>query len=118
MQQTRYENSELQYRFNTEIPYYIKMITPTIFEWDDEKAARNGEKHGVPFEAAVDVFMGPKRIERHDTRRDYGEDRVTVIGTVDDYVLHVTYTMRGQVGRIISARLASRKERKYYGHRS
>src|SRR5215217_1344526 len=44
------------------------------------------------------------RLEHPDTRHDYGEERVNVIGTVDGYVLHVTYTMRGQVGRIISAR--------------
>jgi uncharacterized protein len=108
----------LKYCVYTEIPYYMFMNTPTIFEWDDAKATRNEEKHGVPFEAAVDVFMDPKRVERQDTRRDYGEERKNVIGTVDDYVVHVTYTMRGQVGRIISACLASRKERKYYGPRS
>jgi uncharacterized DUF497 family protein len=94
------------------------MITPTDFEWDDDKAASNEEKHGILFEAAVDVFMDPNRIERQDTRNEYGEERFNVIETVDDYVLHVTYTMRGPIGRIISARLASKKERKYYGHRS
>jgi uncharacterized DUF497 family protein len=94
------------------------MGSPTEFDWDDEKAARNEEKHGVPFEAAVDVFMDPNRVEHPDTRHDYGEERVNVIGAVDGYVLHVTYTMRGPIGRIISARLASRKERKYYGDHS
>ena len=62
------------------------------------------------------MFTEPNRIERQDTRNDYGEERFNVIGIVDGYVLHVTDTMRGEVGRIFSARLVSRKERKYYGH--
>jgi uncharacterized DUF497 family protein len=79
------------------------MRSLTDFEWDHEKAAQDEDKHGVPFEAAVDVFMDPNRIERLDTRHDDGALRVKVIGTVDGYVLNVTDTMRGQVGRISSA---------------
>jgi len=46
-----------------------------------------------------------------DDRRDYGEARVRAIGEVDGVVLHVVFTDRGDVRRIISARLADRKER-------
>ena len=94
------------------------MNIPSEFEWDDAKAESNMAKHGVPFEAAVEVFDDDARIERQDSRRDYGEDRFNVVGAVDGYVINVTYTMRGDVGRIISAPLATKKERTYYGDRS
>ena len=45
------------------------------------------------------------------TAKDYGEARVRAIGEADGLVLHVVFTDRGDVRRIISARLASRKER-------
>jgi uncharacterized protein len=42
-----------------------------LFEWDDRKAAQNVNKHGVPFEYAVRVFLDPHRLDSEDTRRDY-----------------------------------------------
>ena len=56
------------------------------------------------------IFEGG-RIEWPDDRRDYGEARVRAIGKADGLVLHVVFTDRGDVRRIISAQLASRKER-------
>jgi uncharacterized protein len=94
------------------------MNTPGAFEWNEEKARANLAKHGIPFEAALDVFLDERRIDAADERVDYGEDRRNVIGAVDGIVLHVTYTMRGEVARLISARRAGRKERKRYGERA
>jgi uncharacterized DUF497 family protein len=51
-------------------------------------------------------------------RRDYGELRYNAIGVVDGTYLNVTFTMRGETGWIISARPASRKERRAYDRRS
>ncbi|MCJ8239521.1 BrnT family toxin [Peteryoungia algae] len=53
-----------------------------------------------------------------DNRRDYGETRYTSIGTIEKLiVVVVVHTLRGDVTRIISARLANRKERqKYHDH--
>lgn len=48
--------------------------------------------------------------EGPDNRRDYGDARVRAIGKVDGMVLHVVDTDRGNMRRIISARLADRKE--------
>ena len=48
------------------------------------------------------------------TRTDYGEKRYIGIGIVDDLVLTVIYTLRGETCRIISARRAKRHERKTY----
>lgn len=53
-----------------------------------------------------------------DNRRDYGETRYTSIGTIEKLIVVVgVHTLRGDVTRIISARLANRKERqKYHDH--
>ena len=92
------------------------MDLPTAFEWDHAKAEANFAKHGVRFDFAVGIFLDEARLEQVDARQPYGEDRINVIGIVEDVVLQVTYTMRGDTARIISARRASRKERQRYGH--
>jgi uncharacterized DUF497 family protein len=56
------------------------------------------------------IFEGDT-IEWPDDRQDYGELRVRAVGEVDGLVLHVVFTDRGDVRRIISARVADRKER-------
>jgi uncharacterized protein len=83
------------------------------FEWDPKKAASNISKHDTTFEAASRVFQDPLKLEteQHD---DSGELRYGVIGMVDGRLLHVTYTMRGDVTRIISARAAESYERRQY----
>jgi uncharacterized DUF497 family protein len=47
-------------------------------------------------------------------RRDYGERRIQAIGQANEDVLFVVYTWRGAMRRIISARLANRRERDAY----
>jgi hypothetical protein len=96
----------------------FRLFQPIDFEWDDQKAASNEAKHGVSFGAAASVFLDDQRLEDTDLRRDYGEERINVIGFVDGLVLHVTYTQRGDVARLISARLADREERRRYGDRA
>ncbi|CAM5789639.1 BrnT family toxin [Ottowia pentelensis] len=84
-------------------------------EWGAEKAARNLSKHGVAFEDAALVFYDPGRIEAHDGRHDYGEDRWATIGRVDSALLYVVYTVRHEdTIRLISARKANAHERKQY----
>lgn len=82
------------------------------FEWDDAKAASNEAKHGVSFDDAVQVFDDPGRVEKPDDRRPYGEERLITFGAVDGVAMCVVYTARGKVRRIISARAASRSERR------
>jgi uncharacterized protein len=91
----------------------------TLFEWDDTKAAGNLRKHGISFDDAIEVFYDPYALFEQDRVAD-GELRWQVIGTVDDVVvLHVAHTVSerniDEVIRIISARRATRKERKRYG---
>lgn len=84
------------------------------FEWGDEKSAINLEKHGISFEEAVGIFDGPV-LTNVDDRFDYGEVREISIGFLGDtVVLSVTHTERGQRKRLISARKASRAERRMF----
>jgi uncharacterized DUF497 family protein len=87
---------------------------PEEFEWDEAKARRNLAKHGVPFDRATAVFLDENRTDVEDIRRAYGEERRVVTASVQGLVHVVVYTMRGNVCRIISARLANRKERRNY----
>lgn len=61
------------------------------FEWDTDKARTNLTKHGVPFDEALPVFLDMNRLDRYDSREDYGEDRFLTIGLVDDIELAVAY---------------------------
>ena len=84
------------------------------FEWDDRKAARNFARHGVRFEMARQAFSDDFSFARDDDREDYGEERYNLLGLVNGYVLHVTFTYRGDRIRIISARGAEPHEQRRY----
>lgn len=85
------------------------------FEWDDEKDATTREERGFGFADAAGIFLG-RRIEWQDTRKNYGEVRMNTVGEFGGDFYFITYTMRTdddgqQMCRIISARLANKKER-------
>ena len=84
------------------------------FEWDDLKASQNLAKHGVPFEYALRVFLDVRRVDFEDTRRKYGEERRITLGIIDDRLHVVTYTLRQESIRLISARKANARERRRY----
>ncbi|MGQ0662705.1 MAG: BrnT family toxin [Pseudomonadota bacterium] len=84
-----------------------------MFEWDGAKSEANLRQRGFDFAYAVGIFGGPT-LEMDDERVDYGEPRIQAIGRVNDDILFVVYTWRGRERRIISARLASRRERHVY----
>jgi hypothetical protein len=93
----------------------ITNVTTMNIEWNQAKAATNLSKHGVAFEDAMHVFCDAERIEAHDGREDYGENRWATIGLVYPAVLYVVYTIRdGDTIRLISARKANEKERRQY----
>lgn len=86
------------------------------FEWNKEKERLNLKKHGIAFETAAKVFLDEKRIEVYDEAHSIDEDRYITIGLVED-ILFVVYTERHPKIRLISARLATARERKlYYGN--
>ena len=85
------------------------------FEWDPKKAEANLSKHGVSFTEAVTAFGDPLSMNMADPDHSEGEERYIVLGTSDRYrLLVVSYTERPPRTRIISARLATRHERKQY----
>jgi uncharacterized DUF497 family protein len=83
------------------------------FEWDAAKSSATFASRGLDFEAVARVFS-VDYIEREDTRYDYGERRNLVTGEIDDRVITVVWTPRRGRRRIISARLASHRERSQY----
>ena len=85
------------------------------FDWDPDKAAENLRRHRVSFEEAATVFRDPLSRTFSDPGHAEGEERYLDIGYSETgRLLIVSYTERqGQV-RIISARLATRKERRNY----
>jgi uncharacterized DUF497 family protein len=85
------------------------------FEWDPVKAARNLAKHGVTFQEAATVFGDPLAITYSDPDHSGDEDRFLTFGhSIEGHLLIVSHTDRGDQTRIISARRATRKERKLY----
>jgi uncharacterized DUF497 family protein len=86
-----------------------------IFEWDENKAEKNERKHGVTFDEAESVFYDPRSLTIPDPDHSETELRFIDIGMSNyDRILVVVYTERDDRIRLISARSASRKERKLY----
>ena len=83
------------------------------FEWDPAKNQANIGKHGVAFDTAKRIFEGPVLTWRDD-RRAYGEERYISVGRVGGALLVIVHTERDGRTRLISARPASRKERKAF----
>ena len=85
------------------------------FEWDPEKAAQNLRRHGVSFEEASRAFGDPLSRTIHDPDHSDDEDRFLLLGEADPgRLLVVAHTERRNRIRIISARVAGRRERKTY----
>jgi uncharacterized DUF497 family protein len=84
-------------------------------EWDDEKNTTNKRFHHVDFEDAQYIFWDVNRLERMDKSEGNtsGEERWQTLGMVGK-TLFVAYAERGNKKRIITARIATKKERRSY----
>lgn len=83
------------------------------FEWDSNKAQINFEKHGVTFEEAAEVFFDP--FYQVGDATAYNESREFILGYSLAYrLLLVVFVERSERIRIISARPATRQEKKIY----
>jgi uncharacterized DUF497 family protein len=89
------------------------MIFGKSFEWSESKERENIRKHRIDFEKAKLVFADPYKLKKYDVEHSVNEARWRVLGRVGR-VLLVIYTERGKQVRIISARLATKKERSIY----
>jgi len=84
------------------------------FEWDSQKATTNFRKHKVKFELAADAFFDPF-VCYLDEQIVGSELRERLVGLTTTWVLLlVVYVMRGDVIRIISARMVTKAEREIY----
>ena len=83
------------------------------FEWDPQKAKGNLRKHRMSFDEAVTVFYDPLSATLDDPDHSVGEKRFLTVGySARGRLLVVSHTERGNAVRIISARLATPRERK------
>jgi uncharacterized DUF497 family protein len=85
------------------------------FEWDENKAEINLSKHHVSFREASTVFGDPLSLTQYDPDHSDDEDRYITMGeSSDGRLLVVSHTDREDRIRIISARRATRRDRKAY----
>ena len=86
-----------------------------IYEWDREKARENLRKHDVSFEEAATVFLDPLAVTYPDPDHSDEESREITVGqSAKQRLVFVSHTQRGDRTRIISARKATRRERKQH----
>ena len=85
------------------------------FEWDPQKAVSNLVEHGIPFDEACSAFLDFRSVTVEDPIHSVVEARFVLLGYSSvKRLLVVIHTFRGDRIRIISARIASRKERSIY----
>ena len=87
------------------------------FDWDPEKARKNEKKHGISFEEALLAFYDPHAwIELDSVHSSEEDEREKLIGEAAPGLLLVVFTAReeGKLYRLISARRATRRERRHY----
>ena len=78
------------------------------FEWDDKKSVSNKTKHGIDFNAAIELWNDDNRVEIETSYPD--EDRHILIGKIGDKLWTAIFTWRGNTYRIISVRRSRKKE--------
>src|SRR3972149_3028555 len=85
------------------------------FEWDSTKAKKNIKIHGVSFDETSTAFKDTLSLTIYDPLHSDEEDRLILIGnSYKNRLLVIVHTERGDKIRIISARKATKNERKQY----
>ena len=86
-----------------------------LFEWDPNKAKENLETHGISFDEASTAFRDTLSLAIYDPLHSEEEDRFVLIGNSHrNRLLVIVHTERADCIRLISARKATKKERKQY----
>ena len=86
-----------------------------IFEWDKNKAEINERNHRVSFDEAQTVFIDDHSVMKPDIGHSLTEARLLIMGTSNkNQLIVVSYTERGDKIRLISARKATKNERRQY----
>lgn len=93
----------------------IDLSKITGFDWDDGNARKSSEKHAVSMAEAEQIFFNDPLLLLEDAKHSQSESRIHALGKTDEErLLHITFTLRGEKIRVISARDMHKKERKIY----
>lgn len=96
---------------------YNIIIDLIDFTWDEKKDRKNQKKHGISFEEAKSVFYDENAVLRDDLEHSDDEERFLILGFSEKanmLVVSHCYRQAGDVVRIISARKATKNEKKQY----
>jgi len=97
----------------------ILMENEIELEWDEAKRQQTIKERGLDFMLARHILADPNLVRCVDDRRNYKEIRYIAYGMVQNDILCLCYTIRGNIFRVISLRRTHKKERiKYYGQNS
>lgn len=84
------------------------------FEWDNAKRKANLLKHKVDFASVIPCFLDAERMVWEDDRFDYGEQRFSMLASLNGRIFFIAFTERGGICRLISARKANKREHDTY----
>ena len=87
----------------------------TGFEWDKNNIDKSYQKHGITLNEAEEIFLDEDILLLEDIKHSQQEERFKAIGKIaKGRILFLVFTIRGNQIRIISARVANKKERRIY----
>ena len=89
----------------------FELVASDGFEWDENKSKANLSKHGYDFDDASQVFYEPVVLYPSDRNK---EVRWIAVGSLEERLVAVIFTRRGETIRIISARRARKNEERTY----
>jgi hypothetical protein len=84
-----------------------------LIEFDSDKRNKTLSARGLDFARAGEVFA-KRHLTDEDCREDYMEQRYITAGTLDERIVIVVWTPRGEARRIISMRKANEREQSRY----
>lgn len=84
------------------------------FAWNPAKREKTLVERGIDFAGLVGAFRDPHRLVWQDRRKDYGEVRYNLLGVHNGRLYHITFTPRGEITWVISARKANKREQRRY----
>ncbi|MCE7897925.1 MAG: BrnT family toxin [bacterium] len=94
------------------------IVEPLSFEWDHGNINKSLDKHGVTTHLAEEPFTDPHLLTLPDRSHSQNELRFHLLGSTHaGQILFITYCIRQNKIRIISARPADKKERKIYANK-
>lgn len=93
----------------------LDLIEPYVFDWDQGNTVKNLIKHGIECRQAEESFLDENSLILDDVEHSTKEERYFLIGKDHQgIVLYVVFMQRNNKVRVISARIANKKERRSY----